>query len=649
MEGTMTTGTAIRLAILLVLLLTLIGVAPVHQPTQHAHGADPNDHTAMYAGGVPGTDEPLPLKEAVICEDVTDEQTGITSAVCVEAAGLGTGAPNRSYTSEQPGPMGIYVTNDGDPDPTSPSFGDAVCHPQNKDTHEIGIMWFYDPVVYQGHAYGPPVASGPRGPPATDGCVRWHAQADANFIGRSVNMVGIDGTGRRAQVAEMHHIVYEVPNPCYGKPCAGPFVGRYLHWEGRQFVFEIAASASQNQEVWYTKHIGTGATADDRMLYRHQFGQFRIPFLATWYTMTTGTQAGKPSLGIVSPSDGAFIWNTCGTTSQPRYPGEEGLPCVKSTIDAARGTLRGRSYQNPNVTSIPQDRFGNRLVPPSYHWVRCLDDQADLPMPNVRDGDGNWLNPHQWNVSAKPRVLPYQPPHCAYSINQDAALYWPVDGMRGVPNGPPAPEPTGEPAETPGPDVTPFPTFPPTETATPAPPTDTPIPTSTPEPEATATPTATVVPTATQAPPEWREVMPIDAVHWWASDVYHVEAKPAPDFIDQLTAGVDWAYGDSAPRDGLPADNWTAVYYGTWQGAIQAVRVRCDDDCRVVIDDVVVWDGVAYSTREIPVTHLDAAPVPVRVEHRDTGGNAYVRVEFIRPGGPPATVTATPTEEADRG
>ncbi len=623
-----------RWVVSLTLLLTLVIVSSVgllpgltvsQSPHQHS---DPNDHAAMYSGGVPGTDAVLPLKDTVICEDVTDEQTGITSAVCIEAQGLGTGEPNRSFLTEQPGPMGIYVTNDGDPDPKSPTFGDAVCHPQNKDTHEIGIIWFYDPVTAQSHNYGAPVASGPRGPPATDSCVRWHAQADANFIGRSINMVGIDGTGRRAKVAEMHHITYEAPNPCYGKPCAGPFIGRYLHWEGRQFVFEIAASASQNQEVWYTKHIGTGATADDRMLYRHQFGQFRIPFLASWYTMTAGDQAGKPSLGIVSPSDGAFIWNTCGTTSQPRYPGEEGMPCVKSTIDAARGTLRGRSYQNPNVTSIPQDRFGNRLVPPSYHWVKCIEDQADLPMPNLRDGDGNWLNPHQWNVSAKPRVLPYQPPQCAYSINQEAALYWPADGMRGVPNGPPAPEPTGEPAETP---ETPIPTFPPTETPTPPPPTETPTPTETVPPEATATPTITPIPTPTQVPADWRVVPMANIIHWWASDVYDTEQKPPPDFVDMVTAGVDWDFGDGAPRDGLPADRWTAVHYGTWQGPFQGIRVRCDDHCRVVVNDVVEWDGVAYSTVELPVTHVDDKPVPFRVEHHDVTGNAYVRVQLLRP------------------
>jgi hypothetical protein len=60
--------------------------------------------------------------------------------------------------------------------------------------------------------------------------------------------------------------------------------------------------------------------------------------------------------------------------------------------------------------------------------------------------------------------------------------------------------------------------------------------------------------------------------------------------------------------------------------------------------DVVEHDGVAYSTREIPITHVDDKPVPFRVEHRDATGNAYVKVEFIRPGGPPATPEPTPTE-----
>jgi hypothetical protein len=116
--------------------------------------------------------------------------------------------------------------------------------------------------------------------------------------------------------------------------------------------------------------------------------------------------------------------------------------------------------------------------------------------------------------------------------------------------------------------------------------------------------------------------------------VYNTEQKPPPDFVDQVAAGVDWDYGDGAPREGLPQDRWTAVHYGTWTGPFQGIRVRCDDGCRVVVNDVVEWDGVAYSTKELAVTHLEPGSVPLRVEHHDETGNAYVRVEFLRPPAP---------------
>lgn len=82
----------------------------------------------------------------------------------------------------------------------------------------------------------------------------------------------------------------------------------------------------------------------------------------------------------------------------------------------------------------------------------------------------------------------------------------------------------------------------------------------------------------------------------------------------------------------MPADFFTMVGYGTWPGGpISAIRVRCDDFCRVAINDVIEFDGTAYGTIEVPITHVDEAPVPVRVEFKETGGNAYVRVEFVTP------------------
>jgi hypothetical protein len=642
----MTTGTAVRLAILLLLLLTLIAVAPVAPPAQHAHGADPNDHyQAMYAGGVPGTDDVLPLETSVVCEDALDAATGVITATCIEAAGLGTGEPNRSYLDEQPAQQTIYASYDGIPD--GPFKGFPSCLPDHKDTTEVGPFLFISAKIGQNHNYGPPVAVGPRGPPATMGCVRWHAQTAGNFIGRQVNQVGIDGTGRRAKVAEMHSITVEGPNPCYGKACAGEYIGRYLKSSFRGFVMEIATSAGQapklnpaqykvkivpnteaGQEVWYLADFTPNNTDDKRQIEGHHLGQSRIPFTSVLFTRADGTW----QRGIVAPADGSFIWNTCGTAFPARR--DPGIPCVKTSIPAGlNGTLKARTVQNPNEQPIPTDWLGNRLLPLSYHWVKCLDDQVALVMPKVQDGDGNWLNPHQIVPALPKRILPYQKPECAYTIDIDRATEFPAEGLKGVPNGPPDPEPTGEPAES----------------VTPVPPIDTPVPTAVPTatltPVATKeiapTPTEVVVPTATQVPADWRVVPQADVIHWWASDVYNVEDKPDPDFVDAVTAGVDWDFGGGAPRDGLPVDHWSSVHYGTWTGPLQGIRVRCDDDCRVVLGDEVLWDGPAYATREIPVVFIEAGDTPFRVEHRDVTGNSYIRVQFLRA---PATPTPQPTD-----
>lgn len=575
------TWSAIILACLLTLGLAGSLTAVLNGPgTAHVH-ADPNDHTAMYAGGLPGWgDQVLPLEDLEV--ECAEDGSG-----CIQAQGLGDAPPARSYTTEQPQDLTIYRTVDA-----------LTCHPQHKDTHEIGIFLPVDMSVSQYHAYGPPAPGA-----ATSGCVRWHAQADENFVGRQINQVGLDGTGRRAPVALIHGFTMEVPNPCWQKPCAGPFTGRWLHFSGKLAVFQIAVGSGG--EVWYVKQ--NQASGYQRHLNGHTFGQDRVPFYPTLYQ----GEGGKSIRGMWSRSDGSLSWNTCGFRSV-RRPGDEGVPCVKSSVDVARGAYKGRTVQNPNETLIPQDRYGNRRVPLSYDWVRCLEDQADILQPMTRDGDGANLNPHQWNLAQPAQIRGSQPLSCAYPLNLEAATEFPPQGMIGTANQAPAPEPTGQ------------------------------VP--------TPSPTAGTIQTATAQVQPVLVPLPVDTIHWWrGAEVLDTPDHRAPDIIQEgVTGGLAYNWGNGAPRADMPADQFTAVFYGTWQGPISQARIRCDDGCRLFVNDVLEYDGwsgsaIPYSTRTISLTHLDPAPVPVRVEYREFSGGARVEVSLVTVPQPPAPEpTATP-------
>jgi hypothetical protein len=614
--------------------LTSLRSPHVHQ----AHAADPNQHEAMHAGGYPPAGDELVATEALgeYCDPATGE--------CIKEAGLGSGAPNRSYVTERTVDGTIYRSVDV-----------LTCAPQHKDVKEVGVF-----LILDWHVQGPK-STAPGAP--TSGCVRWHPQADPNFLGRQVNQVGRDGTGKRAPVALKHGFVMEVPNPDWGKPdCVGglqppvcsPYRGKWLHTEiiGLN-TFEIALTGGQDTcvDVWYIKQFTPGEVGlADHHVNRHGYGQNRIPIVCSWLTLANG----KVVPYMTMSADGNVLWDTCARDPRtPRWPGDEALGCWKFIVDVARGSARGQTPFNPNQGAPPHDRFGNRLVPLSYHWVRCLDDQAAIVMPQVQDADGAFLNPHAWTVNPIPRILPYQPPQCAYAPDVFQEPVDPAVGFVGVPNGPPAPEPTGEVPPT-RVDETPEPTPVPTDTPTLAPATETPISTSTPEPEATVTPTETPVPTATQAPAAWRVLMGYDSVDYFAgSDALERDQRPAPIWQEAgLQAVLDHNFEDGPPAPGLPADEVVSVYYGMWQGPIHAIRVRADDSVRVFINDGIEVDCQAscYSTVEYPITHVDNGIVPVRVEHVEHGGKARVRVEFVSPTGRvvypgPPEPTAEPATE----
>lgn len=568
-------------ALLLGGLVQGLATSTTAPPVGHVHAAM-NDHRSMYYGGLPSLgDDVAPLQAQTICDD--------DGSNCLTVLGLGERGPNRVYLDEQPADLSIARSYDGDP-----NTGMPVCLPWHKDTHEIGPFYVLDHEVQQQHSYGAPVPGA-----ATAGCVRPHFQTAENFIGKQVNGAGIDGTGRRSPVALVHGHVIEVPNPCWQKPCGASVPGRYLHFEGKLGVFEIAIGSGG--EVWYNKQFERDPASYKRHLNGHTFGQDRVPLYPEHYTGADGA----PRLGSYIPlgDSAAFQWHTCGIAS-PKLPGDEGVPCVKSIVNAGRGAA-GKVVQNPNVTGIPTDRFGNRLLPLSYDHVRCLHLQADITQPLTRTGDGAWLNPHEWDVRPPARVLGYLPPECAPSMDVARAMAYPPEGMIGVPNAAPAPEPTGVPAETP--------------TATPEP---TPIPTPG---EPTATPTQE--PTATATPePAARKPFPHNLSHYYNNR--DLAGPPAIAIDHGTTLPVEYFYGDGSPVEGIGADNWSVVHYGTLADTISALHVRCDDVCRVVVNDVVEWEGAAFSTITIPMIHVDTAPVPVRVELVETEGDAYVSVSY---------------------
>ena len=147
-------------------------------------------------------------------------------------------------------------------------------------------------------------------------------------------------------------------------------------------------------------------------------------------------------------------------------------------------------------------------------------------------------------------------------------------------------------------------------------------------PASTARPTATLTPT--QSVPRWRG-------QYYPNTT--LSGGPALVRDDPL---IDFRWGDGAPADGLPTDNFAVRWTGVWPFQVGAYRffAQLQDGVRIWLDEHAILDqwhegsGALYSAD----AYLDTASHVVRVEYFSAHAAATVRV-WWEGLGPDATLT----------
>lgn len=121
---------------------------------------------------------------------------------------------------------------------------------------------------------------------------------------------------------------------------------------------------------------------------------------------------------------------------------------------------------------------------------------------------------------------------------------------------------------------------------------------------------------------------------------YHNNLDLSGTPVLQRTSAVAFDWGTTAPAPGVAADNFSV----RWSGELEAVetgeyqlRTRSDDgvrlyvDGRLLIDDWRAHPATDNTTGSITLTA--GQRVPVVLEYMDSGGDAMVRLSWLRPGG----------------
>ncbi|MCC6454538.1 MAG: SH3 domain-containing protein [Caldilineaceae bacterium] len=101
------------------------------------------------------------------------------------------------------------------------------------------------------------------------------------------------------------------------------------------------------------------------------------------------------------------------------------------------------------------------------------------------------------------------------------------------------------------------------------------------------------------------------------------------------SAPLDYSWGQGAPATGVPVDNWSARWVGTFgfEGGDYRFISNVDDGIRVYIDGILIldrWEAGFHSNVTNTFRSLGAGNHQIRVEYFEDTGNAQVRVWWER-------------------
>jgi hypothetical protein len=126
----------------------------------------------------------------------------------------------------------------------------------------------------------------------------------------------------------------------------------------------------------------------------------------------------------------------------------------------------------------------------------------------------------------------------------------------------------------------------------------------------------------------------LDGDGFWLAEFYdNPDLAGAPQHM-RYDSSVDFEWGEGAPQEGLPADDFSVRWLGTgvFTDAVYRFHVAVDDGLRVyVAGDLVVDDWQDGGLRQYTVERqMRAGTFPIRVEYYDRAANARVKVWWER-------------------
>lgn len=244
------------------------------------------------------------------------------------------------------------------------TVNELTCHPQNPLLHEIPKYLMYDADKRF-----------PDQPLVQGACWAYHNEGATNFLTRGTGKSGLpgseDGSKIRPPIPMHHYTVMEFPNPRYnpakeencknGVYKTGPesFCGKYLHYEGYVFLFQIAIS-SPSHEVWYLGKEGA-PIAGKNVSSKERVGSIEVQ-MPEGNNRTYTLYAGK----VLETNLAGIEWKTCDEAKTFRRLDDQGKPCVSRKLSMpdlkvpnASGVLDWKKvFANPLLfKDIPHNRF----------------------------------------------------------------------------------------------------------------------------------------------------------------------------------------------------------------------------------------------------------------------------------------------------
>jgi len=226
------------------------------------------------------------------------------------------------------------------------------CHPQNPLLHEIPHYVMYNPTFNGSGA-----------------CWAYHNEGNTNFLMVEAGAPGLAGSedinGSRPASPTHHYMVMELPNPnynpaneadCKAGRLGAQHCGKYVHWEGFSFMFQMAVDI-RDKEVWYIKNFLGGYDIQGRNVSEERpAGSIKL------------NVQGLPDpngrdvslyVGTLTESPNNHIHWKCGgsaTSDGPVRPGDANRPCFDVTFDITE--VANPVFSNALLFSdIPHNRF----------------------------------------------------------------------------------------------------------------------------------------------------------------------------------------------------------------------------------------------------------------------------------------------------